>query len=63
MISHISRSSLVHQLKHMFSVFKEHYTYFHTCFQTTKYIFLSVYTEHPPNILGTHVVESIVWIG
>ena len=39
------------------------YTYFHTCFQTTKYIFLSVCTEHPPNILETRVVESIVWIG
>ena len=52
----MSLGRLVWQLKHMFSVFKQHYTifthffihtYFHTYFQITKHVFLSAYAEHP----------------
>ena len=39
-------SYLVWQLKHIFSVFKQHYTYFYTFFHT-KHMFLSAYTNHP----------------
>ena len=57
----IFRGCLVHNFKHMFLVFKQYYThfhtlfthtYFHTCFQTTKHIFLSACTKHPLSIFN-----------
>ena len=45
-------SRLVHSLKYIFSVFKQHYTYFHTLFHSHIFLntclqFLSTCTKHP----------------
>ena len=34
------------------------YTYFHTYFQTTKYIFLNAYTKHPLNALNMLLLKD-----
>ena len=41
------RACLVHVFKHMFSVFKQHYTYFHTLFH------LHVFSKNTNNVTRT----------